>query len=168
MGARRALRVGIMSEGLSPSQECTAVRVTGGAIADTLIVFRAGVLMGPAEKLTRGAAAQNPFYAGASADLLALIPFALLSVPLFLVGREKLLARRARRGEQLRVRSPRRTHAPVAHSVRFVALRIVIKSSAATLQLSGRIRTASPSRTVRLLGTTAALGRCGSPCHQTA
>jgi len=56
----------------------------------------AGVLMGLDEKLTRWAAAHNPFYAGASADLLALIPFVLLSLLLFLVGREKLLAGRPR------------------------------------------------------------------------
>ncbi len=55
-----------------------------------------GMLMGLDEKLTRWAAVHNPFYAGPSADLLALVPFVLLSVPLCLVGREKLLAGRRR------------------------------------------------------------------------
>ena len=36
----------------------------------------------------------NPFYTGASADLLALIPFAILTILLYLTGRETILASR--------------------------------------------------------------------------
>jgi hypothetical protein len=39
----------------------------------------------------------NPFFEGASADFLSLIPFALLTLLLYLTGREVILAgRRAR------------------------------------------------------------------------
>ena len=80
----------------SPGVLMASGYIAGGAIAGIVIAFMAGVLMGLDEKLTRWAAAHNPFYGGASADLLALIPFVLLSVLLFLVGREKLLSGRTR------------------------------------------------------------------------
>jgi hypothetical protein len=41
--------------------------------------------------LTNWATAHNPFYEGAYSDLLSLIPFAVLCLFLFQVGREKLL-----------------------------------------------------------------------------
>jgi hypothetical protein len=56
----------------------------------------AGVLMNVDDSLTRWAGAHNPFFGGGSADLLALIPFLVLSVVLYLVGREKLLAVKAK------------------------------------------------------------------------
>ena len=40
------------------------------------------------------AAANNPFFEGAMSDQLALIPFVLITVFLYLVGRERLLAAR--------------------------------------------------------------------------
>ena len=40
------------------------------------------------------AAEHNPFFSGESSDLLALIPFALLGLILWLVAREKLLSGR--------------------------------------------------------------------------
>jgi hypothetical protein len=44
--------------------------------------------------VTAWSEANNPFFAGAHADLLALIPFALIVGFLFLVAREKVLTPR--------------------------------------------------------------------------
>jgi putative OPT family oligopeptide transporter len=63
--------------------------IAGGAIAGIIIAFTAGVLMGFDDRLTRWATAFNPFYNGASADWLALIPFALLSLTLFVAGNKQ-------------------------------------------------------------------------------
>jgi putative OPT family oligopeptide transporter len=63
--------------------------IAGGAIAGIIIAFTAGVLMGLDDRLTRWATAHNPFFGGASADALALIPFALLSLVLLAAGCKK-------------------------------------------------------------------------------
>jgi putative OPT family oligopeptide transporter len=67
--------------------------IAGGAIAGIIIAFTAGVLKwGPVyfdEFMTNWATERNPFYGGASADALSLIPFALLSLLLFLAGRRQ-------------------------------------------------------------------------------
>jgi putative OPT family oligopeptide transporter len=60
--------------------------IAGGAIAGIIIAFTAGVLMNFDDRLTRWAVAHNPFFGGSSADMLALIPFALLSFLLLFVG----------------------------------------------------------------------------------
>jgi putative OPT family oligopeptide transporter len=65
--------------------------IAGGAIAGIIIAFMAGVLERVDASLTTWSRLHNPFYAGVSADLLALVPFALLTLFLLLVGREKLL-----------------------------------------------------------------------------
>ena len=51
----------------------------------------AGVLGNMDKSLTDWATAHNPFFDGGHADLLSLIPFALITVLLYLVGREILL-----------------------------------------------------------------------------
>jgi hypothetical protein len=63
--------------------------IAGGAISGIIIAFTAGVLMGIDGRLARWASVNNPFYSGASSDVLAPIPFALLSVLLFLAGRKQ-------------------------------------------------------------------------------
>jgi uncharacterized oligopeptide transporter (OPT) family protein len=63
--------------------------IAGGAIAGIVIALMAGVFESTDAKLAAWAAANNPFYSGARADALALIPFVLLSVVLLLAGREK-------------------------------------------------------------------------------
>ena len=68
--------------------------IAGGAIAGILIAFMAGVTARFHRRITRWSAANNPFFAGPSADLLSMIPFALLMVLLYLVGREVILAPR--------------------------------------------------------------------------
>jgi putative OPT family oligopeptide transporter len=66
--------------------------IAGGAIAGIIIAFMAGVMERADANLTAWARVHNPFFAGPQADLLALIPFAVLTLLLLLVGREKLLA----------------------------------------------------------------------------
>jgi uncharacterized oligopeptide transporter (OPT) family protein len=79
----------------SPGVLMASGYIAGGAVTGIIIAFTAGLLdiEGP---LTRWAEAHNPFFAGPSADLLSLLPFALLTALLYLVGRELLLAGRSR------------------------------------------------------------------------
>jgi uncharacterized oligopeptide transporter (OPT) family protein len=65
--------------------------IAGGAIAGILIAFMAGVFERTDAALTTWARANNPFFEGPHADLLALIPFVLLTGFLLLVGREKVM-----------------------------------------------------------------------------
>jgi len=68
--------------------------IAGGAIAGILIAFVAGVLVDVDFAITKWAAG-NPFYTGQNSDWLACLPFLLLVIFLYLVGRGKLLATRA-------------------------------------------------------------------------
>ncbi len=68
--------------------------IAGGAIAGIVIAIMAGALSGLDTRLSAWADAHNPFFAGPNADWLALLPFAALTALLYLVGREKVLARR--------------------------------------------------------------------------
>ncbi len=65
--------------------------IAGGAIAGIIIAFMAGVFDRVDAALTTWATAHNPFFDGPRADLLALIPFVLLTGFLWLAGREKVL-----------------------------------------------------------------------------
>jgi len=76
----------------SPGVLMASGYIAGGAIAGIVIAIMAGVFFGLNNTLTDWAVAHNPFYEGPHADALALIPFAVISVLLYLVGREKLLA----------------------------------------------------------------------------
>jgi putative OPT family oligopeptide transporter len=78
----------------SPGVLLASGYIAGGAIAGILIAFLAGVLTDFDTAIGRWAAANNPFHTGAAADLLALIPFAVITFILWSVGREKLLAGR--------------------------------------------------------------------------
>ncbi len=69
--------------------------IAGGAIAGIVIAFIAGAFGQVDTAITKWAAAQNPFFSGGNADWLALIPFILLVVFLYFVGRGKLLGARA-------------------------------------------------------------------------
>ena len=73
--------------------------IAGGALAGIVIAIMAGwPSLGPTnERLAAWANAHNPFFAGPHADLLALIPFVVLCVLLYLVGRDVLLASRKRK-----------------------------------------------------------------------
>jgi putative OPT family oligopeptide transporter len=65
--------------------------IAGGAIAGIGIAFLSGVMGDVDAKLQRWAAENNPFFAGPYADVLALAPFAMLVILLWLVGRGSLL-----------------------------------------------------------------------------
>jgi putative OPT family oligopeptide transporter len=71
----------------SPGVLLASGYIAGGAIAGIAIAFMAGVLSNADSAVTKWAEAHNPFYGGANADLLALIPFVALSLLLYLVGR---------------------------------------------------------------------------------
>jgi hypothetical protein len=69
--------------------------IAGGAIAGIIIAFLAGVpALAKFNDAIDSFSRRNPFYSGHSADLLALIPFAILIVLLYLTGREMILAHR--------------------------------------------------------------------------
>ena len=63
--------------------------IAGGALAGIIIAITAGVLTDFDTTLTKWAEAANPFFAGASSDLLSLIPYAGIVLLLYWVGREK-------------------------------------------------------------------------------
>jgi len=79
----------------SPGVLLASGYIAGGAIAGILIAFIAGALGSLDTTVTRWAEAHNPFFAGPGADGWALIPFTLLCVFLYLVGREVLLVAKA-------------------------------------------------------------------------
>ncbi len=84
----------LLAEGdKSPGVLMASGYIAGGAIAGIIIAFLAGVLTNFDNSIAKWAEG-NPFFNGAASDLLALIPFALLTVLLFMVGREKLLGGR--------------------------------------------------------------------------
>jgi hypothetical protein len=77
----------------SPGVLLASGYIAGGAIAGIIIAFIAGALAGLDKSITDWAAAHNPFFTGPHSDLLALLPFLLLTTFLYLVGREHLLAK---------------------------------------------------------------------------
>jgi putative OPT family oligopeptide transporter len=81
----------------SPGVLLASGYIAGGAI--TGIVIAAKELVGPlaamGHRIEEWQTAHNPFLSGPYADLLALIPFVLLCVLLYLVGRDLLLVPRA-------------------------------------------------------------------------
>jgi putative OPT family oligopeptide transporter len=77
----------------SPGVLMASGYIAGGAIAGILIAFLAGVpaMAGFNDRITTFGES-NPLHSGPSADILSLIPFAILVVLLYLTGREKVLA----------------------------------------------------------------------------
>jgi uncharacterized oligopeptide transporter (OPT) family protein len=63
--------------------------IAGGALAGIVIAITAGVLTDFDNATTKWAEAVNPFFAGADADVLSLVPYAAICVLLYWVGREK-------------------------------------------------------------------------------
>jgi uncharacterized oligopeptide transporter (OPT) family protein len=61
--------------------------IAGGALAGIVIAFSAGVFGSFDQTVGAWATAHNPFHSGANADLLTLLPFALLAAGLYWVGR---------------------------------------------------------------------------------
>jgi hypothetical protein len=87
----------IMAQGdRSPGVLMASGYIAGAAIAGIITAFYAGAtqLLDVRRGLEDWATASNPFYNGPNADLLALIPFLLLSLLLYAVGRELWLVGR--------------------------------------------------------------------------
>ncbi len=80
----------------SPGVLMASGYIAGGAIAGIIIAFMAGLMERLDTRLTDWAKDHNPFFNGPHADLLSLIPFAMLTVLLYLVGREVLLGSKAK------------------------------------------------------------------------
>jgi putative OPT family oligopeptide transporter len=77
----------------SPGVLMASGYIAGGAIAGILIAFLAGVpAMAGFNQAITSMSEGNPLRAGPAADILALIPFAILVVLLYLTGRERILA----------------------------------------------------------------------------
>jgi putative OPT family oligopeptide transporter len=101
--ADRRIRPGLVARGLSEEQISAEADkspgvlmasgyIAGGAIAGILIAFMAGAMESVDRVITRWSSAHNPFFAGAHADLLALVPFVLLTCWLYLSSRTKPVA----------------------------------------------------------------------------
>jgi len=75
----------------SPGVLLASGYIAGGAIAGIVIAFLTGFLERVDNALTAWATEHNPFFDGANASLLSLLPYAALAGFLYLVGREKLL-----------------------------------------------------------------------------
>ncbi|MBL9199734.1 MAG: OPT/YSL family transporter, partial [Opitutaceae bacterium] len=76
----------------SPGVLLASGYIAGGAIAGIVIAFLAGVLGDFDAAVTKWSAANNPFYEGPHADLLALIPFAAITACLWWTGRTNPIA----------------------------------------------------------------------------
>jgi putative OPT family oligopeptide transporter len=63
--------------------------IAGGALAGIIIAITAGVLTDFDSTMAKWAEAANPFFAGASSNLLSLIPYAAIVALLYWVAREK-------------------------------------------------------------------------------
>jgi uncharacterized oligopeptide transporter (OPT) family protein len=79
----------------SPGVLLASGYIAGGAIAGIVIAFLAGALPVLDTKIANWAKA-NPFYAGANADVLSLLPFAAIVGLLYLVGRGVLMNGKAK------------------------------------------------------------------------
>lgn len=72
----------------SPGVLMASGYIAGGAIAGIVIAFTSGVLDQFDQRVGAWAKANNPFFEGPASDLLSLLPFILICVALYAVGRE--------------------------------------------------------------------------------
>ncbi len=70
--------------------------IAGGTLAGVIFAFLNIPLKDKLDQFEHWAAASNPFFEGAFSDVLGMIPFLVLTVLLYLVGRETLLSGRSR------------------------------------------------------------------------
>lgn len=73
----------------SPGVLLASGYIAGGALAGILIAIMAGVMTHFDAWLTQWATQNNPFFNGANADLLTLLPYAMMVILLYWVAREK-------------------------------------------------------------------------------
>jgi putative OPT family oligopeptide transporter len=81
----------------SPGVLLASGYIAGGALAGIVIAIMASRYVDLSARIQNWSTANNPFFAGANADLLALLPFIVLCVLLYLVGRDVLLKARPKR-----------------------------------------------------------------------
>jgi putative OPT family oligopeptide transporter len=81
----------------SPGVLMASGYIAGGAIAGIVIAFMQGVLTERTRGIEEWSKAHNPLFEGPAADLLSMIPFLLLTLLLYMVGREMLLASKPER-----------------------------------------------------------------------
>ncbi|MGI8604033.1 MAG: OPT family oligopeptide transporter [Verrucomicrobiales bacterium] len=97
-GARLTEEQHIAEGDKSPGVLMASGYIAGGAIAGIIIAFMAGMLSDTYDTLQKWASAHNPFYTEQpgwiSPDVLALIPFAVLVIVLYLTGREVIMSGR--------------------------------------------------------------------------
>jgi len=82
----------------SPGVLMASGYIAGGAIAGIIIAFLAGVFDRVDAFFFNWSNAHNPFFSGPNADLLSMLPFAVLIVLLYLVAREKWLSAKSLSG----------------------------------------------------------------------
>ena len=73
----------------SPGVLLASGYIAGGALAGILIAITAGVMTHFDERLTEWSTLHNPFFEGANADYLSMLPYAVIVLLLYWVGREK-------------------------------------------------------------------------------
>ncbi|MDQ2987980.1 MAG: peptide transporter, partial [Pseudomonadota bacterium] len=73
----------------SPGTLLASGYIAGGALAGIVIAITAGVMTDFDTALTGWAEKANPFFAGANADWLSLIPYGGIAFLLFWIGRER-------------------------------------------------------------------------------
>jgi hypothetical protein len=76
----------------SPGVLMASGYIAGGAIAGIVIAFMAGFLTDISRGIEEWSAANNPFFRGPFADVLSLIPFAVLVAILLMTGRGRLFS----------------------------------------------------------------------------
>jgi len=81
----------------SPGVLMASGYIAGGAIAGIAIAFSQGLLTDFDTRITKTMEAVNPFFNGDWSNVLALVPFGILTVLLYLAGREAILANRSAR-----------------------------------------------------------------------
>ncbi|MET0593123.1 MAG: OPT/YSL family transporter, partial [Polyangiaceae bacterium] len=87
-GNERLTEAELEAEGdKSPGVLLSSGYIAGGAIAGIVIAFVAGLMDELTAKIDAWSTANNPFYGGANADLLSMLPFAALCTLLYFVGR---------------------------------------------------------------------------------
>ncbi|HKS21264.1 MAG TPA: oligopeptide transporter, OPT family [Thermoanaerobaculia bacterium] len=77
----------------SPGTLLASGFIAGGALAGIINAFMAGVMAPLTDRIAHWSSAHNPFFEGARADALALVPFAVLVILLTLAGCERIFAR---------------------------------------------------------------------------
>jgi hypothetical protein len=78
----------------SPGVLMASGYIAGGALAAVFIAFFAGVWKERSDLVEHWSRTNNPFFNGPWADVLSMVPFAILMIILYLVGREVILAPR--------------------------------------------------------------------------